>query len=132
MNENTLKFKQTNAFAMQYGLLLGLFAIAGVFMSVLSLQLPSLSFIGTLLTVGSPIFAGFLTTRFRSQVSTPEQGFSFARGFLFTLMLGLYASIWLSVFIYVYLVWFDHGHVFEHYDLMLSRPEYQAVFQRNE
>lgn len=126
MTQNTNKFKQTNAFAMQYGLALGVWGIACLCVMVVSLKVSSLSLISTLMTMGSPVVAGLLTARFRKAVMVPQEGFTFGRGFLFTFMEGIYAAIWIALFVYIYLAYFDHGYIFDTYEAILNRPEYAA------
>ncbi len=131
MKQNTSKFGQTNAFAMQYGLFLGVWGIMSIVTSVLSIKLSSLSFISTILLVGSPILAGYFTTRFRSSVMQPEFGFTFGRGFLFTFLMGLYASLWIALFSYVYMQWFDGGYVANLYEEVLTQPDYRQALEQS-
>lgn len=116
---------------MQYGLLLGIWGILGLCVMGLSFKIPSLSIISTLMTIGSPIVAVFLTIRFRKAVIDIEEGFSFGRAFLFTFMTGIYASIWIAVFVYVYLAYMDGGYIFNAYEAMLTQPEYTAQLQES-
>ncbi len=131
MNQNSNKFKQTNAFARQYGLLLGLWGIVSLAVMVAALKWDALSFLNMVMYIGSPILAGFFTVRFRRSVSTPEEGFSFGRGFLFTFITGLYASIWIAVFVFVYLAYIDHGFVFALYEDAFKKPEVMAQLRQS-
>lgn len=123
-NDNT--FKQTNGFAMQYGVLLGLCGLAGLACFVGSFTTPFLSFFHLLLTLGSPVLAGYLTIRFRNAVMQPELGFSFGRGFGYTFLMGMYATLWIAVGVFVYLAYIDNGYIFDAYEKVLNQPEYVA------
>lgn len=125
-NKDNNVFRQTNAFAMLYGLWLGLWGFLSLVFMVAAMVHPFLSFVNVLMFYGSPFFAAYLTVRFRRNVMVPESGFTFGRGFLFTFMMGIYASIWIAVGVYAYLAWFDHGYVFEVYEQVLSQPENAA------
>lgn len=124
-------FRQTNAYAMQYGLLLGVWGFLSLVVMVLSMVHPFLSFPNILLMYGSPFFAAYLTARFRRRVMLPEEGFTFGRAFLFTFIMGIYASLWIALGVYIYLAWFDHGYVFNIYENLLSQPEYAAQLSQN-
>ena len=123
-NDNT--FKQTNGFAMQYGVLLGFCGLAGLACFVGSFTNPILSFFHLLFTLGSPVLAGYFTMRFRNGVMQPELGFTFGRGFCFTFLMGMYATLWIALGVFVYLAYFDNGYIFDAYEKMLTQPEYVA------
>lgn len=131
MNQNANRFKQTNAFAMLYGLVLGAIGILSLCAMGLSLQISIFSFISTVLTIGSPIAAAYLTIRFRRAVMVETEGFSFGRGFLFTFMMGVYASIWVALFVFVYLAYLDGGSFFDIYEARLTQPELVAEMRRS-
>ena len=131
MNSNDNTFKQTNGFAMQYGVLLGLCGLAGLTCFVGSFSTPFLSFFHLLFTLGSPVLAGYFTIRFRNAVMQPELGFTFGRGFGYTFLMGMYATLWIAVGIFVYLAYFDNGYIFDAYEKMLTSPEYVAQLRAN-
>lgn len=131
MEKNNSLFKQTNAYAMQYGLWLGVWGFLSLVIMVAAMTSAFFSYLNVLTFYGSPFFAAYLTGRFRRAVMVPESGFSFGRGFLFTFMMGIYASVWIALGVYVYLAWFDHGYVYDVYEQVLSQPEYAAQLSRN-
>jgi hypothetical protein len=122
-----INIKQINAYALQYGLFLGLLGIASLILTGLSLRTPDLSFISLPVTLSSPFVAFLFCRRFRSQTATEEEGFSFANGFFFTFIMGLYASIWIAMFVFFYLRFFDHGYIFDAYSALLHDP---ATYQQ--
>ena len=124
-------FQQTNAYAMQNGLWLGLWgwlslvAFRYSFSSVLCSNLPML------MTPAGPVLGVVLTGRFRRSVAGADGAFTFGRGFTHTLFMGFYASIWVAVGIFVYLRYFDNGAIFSDYATALSRPELQQALQES-
>lgn len=117
-----INFKQTNAFAMQNGLILGIFSIIAQACFVMGLKTPFFSTIWLVMLINIPIFAFFLTAKFRREVA-PNFPFSFSRGFTHTLLIVLYAGIWAGIATYIYLAFFDKGYIFDAYQASLSAPE---------
>ena len=76
-----LNFRQTNAFAMQYGAIMGLYVFAAEACFVLGLKIGGLMTLQTLLTLAYPAVIIWLAFRFRNQVSEGLP-YSFGRGFL--------------------------------------------------
>ena len=122
-------FRQTNAFAMQYGAVMGGWGLAANACFVGSFSTPGLSMLFLLLSVSSPVLAIFLTRRFREHVA-PQGTFMFHQAFLHTLLMGAYASIWVALGVYVYLAYFDHGYIFDAYLNSLSDPALQAEMEQ--
>lgn len=116
-------FKFLNAWAMESGLALGVYGCASLAMFKWSLQFPAAGGLFTLMLAGGPVVAALLTRRMRSRSREPQAPFSFAEGFLHTLLTGLYASLWVALFIFVYLRYFDGGTLFALYANRLSTPE---------
>lgn len=131
MENQTNTFKQTNGFAMQYGALFGLCGIASLACSVLSFQLPFLSFVGNVLNWGSPFLAAYFTIRFRRAVMVPELGFSFGRGFAFTFLMGAYSTLWVALTVFIYLAYLDNGYIFDAYEQQLLQPEMVAALRQS-
>ncbi len=124
-------FSLTNGFAMQYGAALGAWSVATGAAFVGSMSLPALSSLYFLMCIFSPVLACLLTMRFRRHVAGAADAFGFGRGFVHTLLMGLYACIWLALAVYVYLAYFDGGAVFDAYEAMFTRPEVAAELERN-
>lgn len=117
-----INFKQTNAFAMQNGIILGIFSILTQAAFVAGLSRPFVSYIYIVMLINIPILACFLTAKFRREVA-PDFVFSFSRGFSHTLLTVLYAGLWAGVATFIYMAFFDKGHVFDCYQANLMRPE---------
>ncbi len=116
-----IELRQTNAYAMQYAVVLGLWHIATLSMVMLSLTNPSWSLPAIFMLPGGFFLALVLTRRFRKEVGG-ESGFSVYHGFLHTLLMGLFASVWLALFVYLYMRFADALWIFDAYRLQLNEP----------
>ena len=124
-------FQQTNAYAMQNGLWLGLWGWLSLVAFRYSFSSVLCSNLLMLITLTGPVLGVVLTGRFRRSVAGANGAFSFGRGFTHTLFMGFYASIWVAVGIFVYLRYFDNGAIFSDYAAALSRPELQQALQES-
>ena len=124
-------FQQTNAYAMQNGLWLGLWGWLSLVAFRYSFGSVLCSNLLMLMTLAVPVLGVVLTGRFRRSVAGADGAFTFGRGFTHTLFMGFYASIWVAVGIYVYLRYFDNGAIFSDYAAALSRPELQQALQES-
>ena len=123
MNKNDI-FYQTNAFAMQYGMVFGAIWCIGFFSFIFYLQYPMLLLVCLFATLSVPFIGIKLTKIFRAQVSQSGT-LSFRRAYLFSLLLYLYASILLALLTYVYFEYLDGGMFLNSYEAFLSSPEVQ-------
>jgi len=130
--ETKSNFTQTNAFAMQNGLFLGLWSIAGLCLAMGGINSVLLSGLGQFLLYASPFFAAWLTLRFRKTVTEPTEPFSFGRGYIHTLLMGLYAGLWIAIFVYVYFRFLDGGQLWSLYAERLASPEMEPVVKQIE
>lgn len=124
-------FRQTNAFAMQYGLVLGLWGFASLALMVQSLHHGALALPALLMFYGSPVFAGYLTVRFRRAVCPVGAAFTFSRAFVFTFIAGIYAAVWIAAGLLAFFTWGDSELVFSAYEDYLSQPELAAQIDGN-
>lgn len=124
-------FQQTNAYAMQNGLWLGLWGWLSLVAFRYSFGSVLCSNLLMLMTLAGPVLGVVLTQRFRRSVAGTDGAFTFGRGFTHTLFMGFYASIWVAVGIFVYLRYFDNGAIFSDYAAALSRPELQQALQES-
>lgn len=124
-------FQQTNAYAMQNGLWLGLWGWFSLVAFRYSFSSVLCSNLLMLMTLAGPVLGVVLTQRFRRSVAGADGAFTFGRGFTHTLFMGFYASIWVAVGIFVYLRYFDNGAIFSDYAAALSRPELQQALQES-
>lgn len=122
IRQRQANFRQTNAYAMQNGVFIGLWAIGCQACFVASLTNPLLSNLWFLMLIGIPVLNYYLTRKFRSVVGL-DINFPFSRAFVHSFFSMMYASIWAAVATYVYLQFFDKGYIFDCYAASVSNPE---------
>lgn len=115
-------FRQTNAYAMQNGIFLGIWAILCQACYVGGLTHPMLSTVWMLMFLGIPVVTCILTLRFRKIVGL-DVNFPFARGFMHAFLTLLYCAVWAGVATFVYMQFFDDGFIFDVWGKTLASPE---------
>lgn len=118
-------FKDLNGWAMEAGCVLGAYGCASLALFKWSLLYPVAGSLFTFSLAGGPVVAGLLTRRMRDRSRPADAPFLFTEGFLHTLLMGLYASLWVALFIFLYLHYFDGGTLFSLYAQLLQEPEMQ-------
>lgn len=122
IRQRQASFRQTNAYAMQNGIILGLWAIACQACYVLGLEHHVFSTLWLLMFLGIPVVTYLLTLRFRKIVGF-DVNFTFSRGFMHAFLTMMYAAVWASVATFVYMQFFDNGYIFDCFAKQLSAPE---------
>lgn len=122
-NPNNDMMRQLNAFAMHHGVVLGLWGMLTLTVFKWSMYYDFFSTLFAVMLLGSPVMSVVLTLSFRRSVSSGCEPFGFARGFLHALFTGFYASVWVALFVFVYLHYFDHGTLFDAYSQRLQAPD---------
>lgn len=121
-------FKQTNAFAMNYALPFGIYWIVGMLCFVSSLHQTLLSLVFYFIFASTPIIGFKLLCRFRDRVCGGT--ITFARGYLFSLLVYFYAALLLAAAAYVYFQFFDNGAFIDGYLQSLNSPEVKQAFEQ--
>lgn len=121
IRQRQANFRQTNAYAMQNGLLLGLWAIMCQALWVAGLRSSLCGLLWQLTLLAIPILATLLTLRFRKIVGL-DVNFSFSRGFTHAFLMLMYTAVWAGVATYVYMQFFDGGFVFDALETTLRDP----------
>lgn len=128
--KRSYSLSQINAYAMQHGLVMGVWNIATMVSLVLGLQSGLLSMLSFILLIGTPFFAYVLTKRYR-KVSIDYSGlFTLTQGFMHTFLTFFYGSLWLAVFVYVYMAYLDNGFLVDSYLQYLARPEVKEAMEQ--
>ncbi len=122
-------FRQTNAYAMQHGIMLGLWAIGCQACYVAGLSQPLFSNLWLLMLIGIPVLVCVLTLRLR-RIAGEDIPFSFSRGFVHSFLTMLYTAVWAAVATFVYMQFFDKGYVFDCYVAALSKPEMMKMMEQ--
>lgn len=121
IRQRQANFRQTNAYAMQNGVIVGLWAIVCQGCFVAGLSRPLCSTIWMIMLLGLPVVVWLLTLRFRKIVGL-DVNFTFSRGFMHAFLTLMYAAVWAGVATFVYLQFFDHGYIFDCYARNFSDP----------
>lgn len=119
-------FRQTNAFAMQYGLFFGIYWIVGFALFINSLRVEAFGLLYLLLMLSIPFVGWKFTRGFRNRVRG-SGSLPFGRLYLFSAALYFFASILLAVAVYIYFAYLDQGAFFQAYADYLNRPEVQKT-----
>lgn len=123
MPEETITIRQNNAFAMQSGLILGLWSIVAVGAMLYGVRYVWPGSLGEIMGISSPFVAAMLTIRFRQTVCAPGQAFTFGTAYLHVLLMGIYAGLWLALAVYVYFAYLDGGQFYTACLELFNRPE---------
>lgn len=121
IRQRQANFRQTNAYAMQNGLFLGLWAIMCQTFYVLGLRYPICGTLWQLTLLAIPVLATVLTLRFRKIVGA-DVSFPFSRGFTHAFLMLMYTAVWASVATFVYLQFFDNGFMFDALEALVQDP----------
>lgn len=124
-------FAQLNAFAMQNGLVVGIWVLLAQYAIIGSFTYPMLSMVNLFMMLFAPILLFVLTKKFRQAVS-PSGVFTITQGFLHTLLTTIYASTWVAIGVYVYLTYVDGGYLFDSYVEYFNRPEIKEMLAQKE
>lgn len=124
-------FRQVNAFAMLYGLWLGLYCSFGFLCVVRGIMNSSLGMMGLLVTVTAPVFGAFLARKFEKQVRS-DAPVSYGKGYLFSALMYLYSAAILAIVAFAYFSWFDDGMFASAYISALNSPEMQQVLKSSQ
>lgn len=125
-NSRPGSFRQTNAFAMNYAVLFGLYWVVGLLCFVNSFSFSGASTGFVLVFVSVPFVGFWLLRRFRRRVC--GGWLTFSRAYLFSLLLYFYASLLLAAACYVYFEFVDGGAFFNGYMAYLNSPELKELF----
>lgn len=115
-------FRQTNAYAMQNGIFLGIWAIACQACFVAGIANPLYNTLWMVTFLGIPVVTWLLTLRFRRIVGL-DVNFSFSRGFMHAFLTLLYCAVWAGVATFIYLQFFDNGYMFDSLVKTCADPE---------
>lgn len=105
-------------YAMYAGVFLGLFWVFKYLFVIGAQQIPALSYIGTFLTVGTPIFLFYFLTKYRINIVGNKMGYW--HGIQFAIMLFFFASILEAAIVFVHITWIDPSFMGNLYKNMIE------------
>lgn len=121
-------FRQTNAYATQLGGLFGLYWCVGLLCMVAGFKVPLFQAAYPIVVMSAP-FVGFaLASHFGKQVRN-DAPVDFSRGYLFSILMYLYATIILASIAFIYFHLFDHGSFINANIEQLNRPETRTLLE---
>ena len=118
--------KQTNAYAMQLGGLFGVYWCVGLLCFVAGYQIPALHTLYAFILLSIPVVGILLARYFERQVRA-DAPVDFARGFLYSFMMYLYATAFLAGVAYIYFSMFDNGSFIEANIARFHNPDMQQL-----
>ena len=100
--QNEWDWRQINAFAAQNGALLGTYGLLSLVVYAVGLRYSQVSMLGFLLVLSSPFVGAFLCVRFRETITERNAPFSFGKGYVHCLLMGIYAGILIAMGLYMW------------------------------
>lgn len=122
--------RQINAYAMQNGIVLGLYGVGSMAVFKWSLSVPFFSTLFMVMLLGGPVLCIVQTMRMRNETVGKTGEFGFFKGFIHAFFCGGYASIWVALATFIYLQYFDHGSIFAAYADSLNTPEMKLYLEQ--
>lgn len=119
--------RQMHAFARIDGLWIGSVWVVSFCCCICGLKSPSVSMIGNVLALLSPIMAYRKVRQFRDNVR--DGILSFLRAVHYYILIFAYAAILFAFVQYVYFAFIDGGYLYHSYLSMFMRPEYEALIK---
>lgn len=115
---------------MQHGLFMGLFMLVTLACFIAGFSYAPLTLIFLVLCLLYPFMIACCTHYFRKAVA-PTERFTLFRGFSHALMTMVYAALWGAIGTYLYMQFFDKGHLAYSIQQAFSEPRMQEMIQAN-
>ena len=128
-NKRPYSFSQINAYAMQHGLLMGIWHIVNSLSFIYSVISGQAFLISLLMFCLTPICIYFLTNKYRKEL-LPQKTFTLTQGFLHTFLMLFYASLWQALALYIFMGHFDHGQLLDSYLMQIQDPAFIEAMQQ--
>ena len=115
-------------FAMNGGLVVGVFWVIKYFFVIAATRYPFLGYINTLLSIGTPLLLFFFLVSYRNFVAGREK-IGFWHGIQFSVMLFFFASLLEAIIVIVHIVWIDPAYLSRTYEHTLAMIESMSADQ---
>ena len=125
MSENK---SQLINFAMNSGLVVGVFWVIKYFFVIAATGYPFLGYINTLLSIGTPLLLFFFLVRYKNFV-VGEEKIGFWHGIQFSVMLFFFASLLEAIIVIVHIVWLDPAYLSRTFEQTLALVESMSADQ---
>ncbi|HAR38780.1 MAG: hypothetical protein A2W86_11270 [Bacteroidetes bacterium GWD2_45_23] len=108
-------------YAMYAGIFLGLFWVFKYLFVVIGVKYPAVNFLGTLLSVGTPILLFVFLVRYNKGLSDGKM--SYWHGVQFSILLFFFASILESMVVFIHVQWIDPTFIANLFESMTELAE---------
>lgn len=108
-------------YAMYSGVFLGLFWVFKYLFVVIGISYPALNFLGTLLSIGTPVLLFYFLVKYNHGFL--EGKMSFWQGVQFSILLFFFASILESVVVFIHVKWIDPAFISNLFDSMIKMAQ---------
>lgn len=125
MSENK---SQLVNFAMNGGLVVGVFWVIKYFFVIGATRYPFLGYINTLLSIGTPLLLFYFLVRYKNFAAEQDK-ISFWHGIQFSVTLFFFASFLEAIIVIVHIIWIDPAYLSRTYEHTLVMIESMSVDQ---
>ena len=115
-------------YAMYGGIFLGLFWMVKYLFVIGSTQMPALNFIGSFLTIGTPLILFYYLKKYKTDIVSSD--ISYWHGVQFGIMLFFFASLLEAVIVFVHITWIDTAFVGKLYENMIETVKTMNLSER--
>jgi len=105
-------------YAMNAGIFMGLFWVFKYLFVMVGTEIPALNFIGTILTLGTPLLLFYYLVQYNTDYVDGQIGYW--HGVQFSMMLFFFASILESLIVFTHVKWIDPAFITHLYDNMIQ------------
>ncbi|MEN6324413.1 MAG: DUF4199 domain-containing protein [Proteiniphilum sp.] len=109
---------QLLSYAMYAGIFLGLFWVFKYLFVLIGIAYPALNFLGTLLSIGTPILLFIFLVKYNQGVLAGEM--RFWHGVQFSILLFFFASILESMVVFIHVQWIDPAFISNLFESMVE------------
>ena len=127
--QNEWDWRQINAFAAQNGALLGTYGRVSLVVYAVGVRYSLVCMLGWLRVGCCPCCGAFLCVRFRETITERNAPFSFGKGYVHCLLMGIYAGILIAMGLYMWFAFFDNGVFADAFLFAASQPHSQQFLQ---
>ena len=112
-------------YAMQAGLVLGVFWVFKYLFVITGELHPLISFIGTILSIGTPLLLFYFLVKYNREGA--DGGMSFGQGIQFSILLFFFASLLESLVVLLHVKWIDPLFIGGIYDAMIEMASQLSI-----
>lgn len=115
-------------YAMNAGIFMGLFWVFKYLFVIVGTEIPALNFIGTILTLGTPVLLFYFLVKYNTDYVDGKIGYW--HGVQFSMMLFFFASILESLIVFIHVKWIDPAFISHLYDNMIQMVQTMNIGEK--